>query len=162
MDRTIYATNSIRSSRHALILVPALTVLVLGILWVTILLRLQVERASVMRDTRVAARTLADALETHTAKTVHDVDEIALLVKYGYERTPQNFDLAAYRAYGLISADTALQVTIAGADGRVIASTLPFSGTVDLKDREHFRVPLSPANIGLFISQPVIGRISRQ
>jgi diguanylate cyclase (GGDEF)-like protein len=162
MDRTIYATNSIRSSRHALVLVPALTVLVLGILWVTILLRLQVEKASVMRDTRVAARTLADALETHTLKTVHDVDEIALLVKYGYERTPQTFDLAAYRAYGLITADTALQVTIAGADGRVIASTLPFSGTVDLKDREHFRVHLSPANIGLFISQPVIGRISRQ
>jgi diguanylate cyclase (GGDEF)-like protein len=162
MDRTIYATNSIRSSRHALVLVPALTVLVLGILWVTILLRLQVEKASVMRDTRVAARTLADALETHTLKTVHDVDEIALLVKYGYERTPQTFDLAAYRAYGLITADTALQVTIAGADGRVMASTLPFSGTVDLKDREHFRVHLSPANIGLFISQPVIGRISRQ
>ncbi|MFM0666496.1 diguanylate cyclase domain-containing protein [Paraburkholderia sediminicola] len=162
MDRTIYATNSIRSSRHALVLVPALTVLVLGILWVTILLRLQVEKASVMRDTRVAARTLADALETHTLKTVHDVDEIALLVKYGYERTPQTFDLAAYRAYGLITADTALQVTIAGADGRVIASTLPFSGTVDLKDREHFRVHLSPVNIGLFISQPVIGRISRQ
>lgn len=162
MDRTIYATKSTRSSRHALVLVPALTVLVLGILWVTILLRLQVEKASVMRDTRVAARTLADALETHTLKTVHDVDEIALLVKYGYERTPQSFDLAAYRAYGLITADTALQVTIAGADGRVITSTLPFTGTVDLKDREHFRVHLSPENIGLFISQPVIGRISRQ
>jgi diguanylate cyclase (GGDEF)-like protein len=162
MDRTTYATSSIRSSRHALVLVPALTVLVLGILWVTILLRLQVEKASVMRDTRVAARTLADALETHTLKTVHDVDEIALLVKYGYERSPQTFDLAAYRAYGLITADTALQVTIAGADGRVIASTLPFSGTVDLKDREHFKVHLAPANIGLFISQPVIGRISRQ
>ncbi|WNC91314.1 diguanylate cyclase [Paraburkholderia sp. FT54] len=162
MDRTTYATNSIRSSRHALVLVPALTVLVLGILWVTILLRLQVEKSAVMRDTRVAARTLADALETHTLKTVHDVDEIALLVKYGYERTPQSFDLAAYRAYGLITADTALQVTIAGADGRVIASTLPFSGMVDLKDREHFRVHLSPADIGLFISQPVIGRISGQ
>ncbi|PRX27001.1 diguanylate cyclase (GGDEF)-like protein [Paraburkholderia sp. BL18I3N2] len=162
MDRTIYATKSTRSSRHALILVPALTVLVLGILWVTILLRLQVEKASVMRDTRVAARTLADALETHTLKTIHDVDEIALLVKYGYERTPQTFDLAAYRAYGLITADTALQVTIAGADGHAIASTLPFTGTVDLKDREHFRVHLSPENIGLFISQPVIGRISKQ
>ena len=162
MDRTIYAANSTRSSRHALILVPTLTVLVLGILWVTILLRLQVEKASVMRDTRVAARTLADALETHTLKTIHDVDEIALLVKYGYERMPQTFDLAAYRAYGLITADTALQVTIAGPDGRVLTSTLPFSGTIDLKDREHFRVHLSPAHIGLFISQPVLGRISKQ
>jgi hypothetical protein len=161
MDRTIYVRTGTSSYRHALVLVPALTVLVLGILWVTILLRLQVEKSAVMRDTRVAARTLADALETHTLKTVHDVDEIALLVKYGYERMPETFNLAAYRAYGLITADTALQVTIAGAGGRVIASTLPFSGTVDLRDREHFRVHLAPVDIGLFISQPVLGRISR-
>lgn len=162
MDRTIYAASRTRSSRHALVLVPTLTVLVLGILWVTILLRLEIEKAAVMRDTRVAASTLADSLETHTLKTIHDVDEIALLVKYGCENAQQSFNLAAYRAHGLITADTALQVTIAGADGRVTASTLPFSGTIDLKDREHFRVHLSPVDIGLFISQPVLGRISKQ
>ena len=162
MQRIPYDANSRRSSHRALILVPTLTVLVLAVLWITILLRLHVEKAAVMHDTRVAAHTLADALETHTLKTIHDVDEIALLVKYGYETSRQTFDLARCQRYGLISADTALQVTLVGADGRVIASTIPFSGVVDLSDREHFRIQRQRADVGLYISQPVIGRISKQ
>lgn len=162
MNRPSHDFSSARSSRRALMLVPTLAMLILGILWVTILLRLQVEKDAVMRDTRVAARTLADALATHTLKTIHDVDEIALLVKFGYESAPRAFNLATYQAYGLISADTALQVTIAGADGWVVASTLPYSGAIDLGDREHFRIHRLNADTGLFISQPVLGRISKQ
>jgi diguanylate cyclase (GGDEF)-like protein len=144
------------------VLLPALTVLILAVLWVTILVRLRVEKAAVLHDTRVAARTVASALDTHTRKTIHDVDTIALLVKYGYESSPQTFDLKKYQAYGLVTADTALQVTLAGADGRVITSTIPFTGSIDLSDREHFRVHRDDPNVGLFISRPVIGRISKQ
>jgi diguanylate cyclase (GGDEF)-like protein len=147
---------------RAFILLPALTVLILAVLWITILVRLRVEKAAVLHDARVAARTLASALDTHTQKTIHDVDVIALLVKHGYENAPGTFDLKQYQAYGLITADTALQVTIAGADGRVIASTIPFSGSIDLSDRQHFRVHRERADVGLFLSEPLIGRISRQ
>jgi diguanylate cyclase (GGDEF)-like protein len=162
MERIPYDAHSTNTSHRALILVPTLTVLVLAVLWITILLRLHVERAAVMHDTRVAARTLADALETHTLKTIHDVDEIALLVKFGYESSPETFNLVRYQQYGLVNADTALQVTLAGANGHVIASTIPFSGAVDLSDREHFRIHQQHPDAGLFISQPVIGRISKQ
>jgi diguanylate cyclase (GGDEF)-like protein len=116
----------------------------------------------VLHDARVAARTVAGALDTHTLKTIHDVDAIALLVKYGYESSPDTFDLKKYQAYGLITADTALQVTLAGADGHVIASTIPFSGAIDLSDRKHFRVHRERDDVGLFLSEPLIGRISRQ
>ncbi|WP_180722748.1 diguanylate cyclase domain-containing protein [Paraburkholderia largidicola] len=147
---------------RAFILLPALTVLILAVLWVTILMRLRVEKAAVLHDARVAARTVAGALDTHTLKTIHDVDAIALLVKYGYESSPDTFDLKKYQAYGLITADTALQVTLAGADGHVIASTIPFSGAIDLSDRKHFRVHRERDDVGLFLSEPLIGRISRQ
>ena len=142
--------------------IPALTLLVLCVLWITILMRLQVEKASVVRDTQDAARTIARSLQTHTLKTIHDVDVIALLIKYGYETAPLTFDLARYQAYGLITADTALQVTIVGANGHVLASTLPFKGIVDLSDREHFAVHRTDPAKGLFISRPVIGRVSKQ
>ncbi|WP_052450170.1 sensor domain-containing diguanylate cyclase [Caballeronia concitans] len=147
---------------RALILLPMLTVLILAMLWVTILDRLRAEKAAAIHDAHVAARIEARALETHTLKTIHDVDEIALFVKYGYETSPATFDLKKYQAYGLVTADTALQVTIAGADGRVIVSTLPFSGDVDLSDRGHFRVHRERADVGLYLSPPVLGRISRQ
>ena len=147
---------------RAFILLPALTVLILAVLWVTILMRLRVEKTAVLHDARVAAGTVASALDTHTLKTIHDVDTIALLVKYGFESSPDTFDLKKYQAYGLITADTALQVTLAGADGHVITSTIPFSGAIDLSDRKHFRVHRERADVGLFLSEPVIGRISRQ
>jgi diguanylate cyclase (GGDEF)-like protein len=88
------------------------------------------------------------------------MDEIALLVKYGYEAAPSTFDLTPYIAHGLISTDTALQVTMTGADGHVIKSSLPFSDVVDLSDREHFRFHRANPHSGLFISRPVVGRIS--
>lgn len=162
LRRFIQRARSGRAFHRAFVLLPALTVLILAVLWVTILARLHVEKSAVLHDTRVAARTVASALDTHTRKTIHDVDTIALLVKYGYESSPQTFDLKKYQAYGLITADTALQVTLAGADGHVITSTIPFTGSVDLSDREHFRVHRDNPDTGLFISRPVIGRISRQ
>lgn len=147
---------------RALVLVPALTLLVLCVLWVTILVRLQIEKESVVRDTQDAARTIAHSLQTHTLKTIHDVDVIALLMKFGYETSPLTFDLTRYQSYGLITADTALQVTIVGPNGHVLSSTLPVKGIVDLSDREHFRVHRTSESVGLFISKPVIGRVSKQ
>lgn len=147
---------------RALVQIPALTLLVLCVLWITILVRLQIEKSAVLRDTQDAARTIARSLQIHTLKTIHDVDVIALLIKYGYETAPLAFDLARYQAYGLITADTALQVTVVGANGHVLGSTLPFKGVVDLSDREHFLVHRSNPQTGLFISRPVIGRVSKQ
>ncbi|WP_240702320.1 sensor domain-containing diguanylate cyclase [Trinickia terrae] len=149
---------------RTLLLIPALTFAVLCVLWCTILLRLEVEKAAALRDTRLAARMLADSLRTHTLKTIHDVDEIALLVKYGYEKAHdagRPFDLQSYQAHGLISSDTALQVTLVGPDGHVTMSTTPVTGVVDLSDREHFRVHRASPDVGLFISRPVIGRVSK-
>jgi len=162
MDSFRSGVDGRRARLRAFALIPVLTLLVLCVLWVTILVRLHIEKATVLRDTHDAASTLARSLKSHTLKTIHDVDTIALLIKYGYETSPQNFDLARYQAYGLITADTALQVTLVGADGHVLDSTLPFSGVVDLSDREHFRVHQSNPNVGLFVSRPVIGRVSKQ
>ena len=147
---------------RALIFIPLLTLVVLCVLWITISVRLHIEKVGVLRETEDAARTVARSLQNHTLKTVHDVDEIALLIKYGYESSPQTFDLAQYEARGLISADTALQVTVVGPDGHVLASTLKFTGVVDLSDREHFLVHRLDPEAGLFISKPVIGRVSKQ
>jgi diguanylate cyclase (GGDEF)-like protein len=162
MELDLPGVDKRTSLPRALILIPVLTLIVLCVLWITILVRLHVEKAAVLRETEDAANTLARSLQSHTVKTIHDVDEIALLIKYGYESTPATFDLAQYQARGLISADTALQVTVVGANGHVLTSTLKFTGVVDLSDREHFLVHRLNPQAGLFISQPVIGRVSKQ
>jgi diguanylate cyclase (GGDEF)-like protein/PAS domain S-box-containing protein len=56
-----------------------------------------------------------------------------------------------------------LQLSMADANGRVIASsTGPLSTPVDISDREHFRVHLGATRDALFISKPVLGRVSGQ
>lgn len=162
MEPTLPGLERGKSLPRALIFIPALTFVVLCMLWITISVRLHLEKVAVLRETEDEAQTLVRSLQNHTLKTVHDVDEIALLIKYGYESAPQTFDLSKYEARGLISADTALQVTLVGPDGRVMASTLKFTGVIDLSDREHFLVHRSNPDAGLFISKPVIGRVSKQ
>jgi diguanylate cyclase (GGDEF)-like protein len=164
MRPTPPAPNRDESKPRTLLLIPALTLLVLCVLWGTILVRLHVEKEAVLRDTHLAARTLADSLSTHTLKTIHDVDEIALVIKYGYESAlaaSRPFDLQRFQARGLINSDTALQVTLVGSDGHVTMSTSRVTGDVDLSDREHFRVHEFDPNVGLFISHPLVGRISK-
>ncbi len=44
--------------------------------------------------------------------------------------------------------------------GRYILSNLPDHRPIDLSDREHFRIHAESADVGLFVSKPVLGRAS--
>lgn len=54
------------------------------------------------------------------------------------------------------------QVAVIGADGYMLYSSLGTGEKLFLGDREHFRVHLGRASDQLFISSPVLGRVSRQ
>ncbi|EEF24802.1 conserved hypothetical protein [Ricinus communis] len=148
--------------KNPLTLIPAVTVLLLCVLWTAVLYRLHVEKNAAIREARVSVDILAQSLATHTLKAIHDMDEIALLIKFGYESAPSQFNLDAYQAHGLISSGTALQVTLVGANGHVFKSTGKLSGDVDLSDREHVAIHRRRTDVGLFISRPVMGRVSGQ
>ena len=142
--------------------VPAVAIaLVVGI-WATAVVRIQTEGREA-RDT-VAASTveMASSFSAHIAKTVHDADMVVRWVKFEYERSPATFDLAAYDQRGMISADTALQVTIVGPNGDVLQTTTPGGKQVNLSDRPHFLIHQANPEAGLYISQPVLGRVSNQ
>jgi diguanylate cyclase (GGDEF)-like protein len=54
-----------------------------------------------------------------------------------------------------------VQLSMADANGRLLASsTGPLTTPVDISDREHFQVHLGAARDDLFISKPVVGRVS--
>src|SRR5260370_420383 len=62
---------------------------------------------------------------------------------------------------GRISADTALQVTLVGANGEIMQTTTPNAKQVNLSDRPHFLIHQANPEAGLYISQPVVGRVSK-
>jgi diguanylate cyclase (GGDEF)-like protein len=140
----------------------AVAIIFIAVIWSAVIVRIQTERQET-RDAAVAASAqLASAFAQHISKTVHDADAVVSWVKYEYERSPSTFDLGKYQRQGLISADTALQVTLIGAYGEVMQTTTSNAKQVNLSDRPHFLIHQANADAGLYISQPVVGRVSKQ
>ncbi|RKP44971.1 bifunctional diguanylate cyclase/phosphodiesterase [Trinickia fusca] len=151
------------SRRRALIAIPVLGVLVLALLWTVISARLSVERDTTYREATASAAILSAALEQHTVKAIHQVDQITRFVKYEFEKNPGRFELAGTVEKGVVQSDTLVQVSIIDEHGMLIASTAePNPVPIDLSDREHFKVHEHENDDQLYISKPVLGRISHQ
>jgi diguanylate cyclase (GGDEF)-like protein len=152
-----------RSRRRALIAIPALGLLVLVLLWTVISARLSVEHDSTYREAAASAAILSSALEQHTIKAIHQVDQITRFVKFEFEKNPERFDLRSTVEKGVVQSDTLVQVAIINEHGMLVASTAEANpAPIDLSDREHFKVHEHENDDQLFISAPVLGRISHQ
>ena len=149
--------------RRALLAIPALGALVLVLLWTVIFARLSVERDAAKHESMASAAILSSALEQHTVKAIHQVDQITRFVKYEFENTRGQFDLARTVERGVVQSDTLVQVAIIDENGRLRATTAESNPKpVDLSDREHFKVHALSNDDLLYISKPVLGRVSRQ
>ncbi|CAB3771138.1 bifunctional diguanylate cyclase/phosphodiesterase [Paraburkholderia humisilvae] len=149
------------SRRRALLAIPALGVLVLVLLWTVIFARLSVEKDSTYREAMASAGILSAALEQHTVKAIHQVDQITRFVKYEFEKSPGHFDLASTVEKGVVQSETLVQVSLIDEHGKLVASTAePNPKPIDLSDREHFKVHEHENDDQLYISKPVLGRVS--
>ncbi|WP_277185579.1 EAL domain-containing protein [Caballeronia sp. BR00000012568055] len=147
--------------RRLLLAIPVLGTIVLVILWAVIFARLSVEREATTHESMSSAAILSSALEQHTIKAIHQVDQITRFVKYEYEKSPDNFDLIATVEKGVVQSDTLVQVALIDETGMLIATTAdPHPKPIDLSDREHFKVHLHSNDDLLYISRPVRGRVS--
>ncbi|GAB7523490.1 bifunctional diguanylate cyclase/phosphodiesterase [Paraburkholderia sp. 2C] len=149
------------SRRRALLAIPALGVLVLVLLWTVIFARLSVEKESTYREAMASAGILSAALEQHTVKAIHQVDQITRFVKFELEKSPSRFDLASTVEKGVVQSETLVQVSLIDEHGKLIANTAEAKPRpIDLSDREHFKVHEHENDDQLYISKPVLGRVS--
>ncbi|TAL92536.1 MAG: EAL domain-containing protein [Paraburkholderia sp.] len=149
------------SRRRALLAIPALGVLVLILLWVVIFARLSVEKETTYREAMASSAILSAALEQHTVKAIHQVDQITRFVKYEFEKAPDHFDLSSTVEKGVVQSETLVQVSLIDEHGKLIANTAdPNPKPIDLSDREHFKVHEHENDDALYISKPVLGRLS--
>lgn len=102
---------------------------------------------------------LARAFEEHIVTTIGGLDQLTLLVKLEYEERGTKINLAALLNRLSIPKSVVNQLAVIDRHGYVTASSLPFTRT-NLSDREHYGVHLAQDNGKLFISKPVLGRVS--
>ncbi|WJF91685.1 EAL domain-containing protein [Paraburkholderia bonniea] len=147
--------------RRALLAIPLLGVLVLVLLWTVISTRLAVEKEATYRESVASAAILSAALEQHTIKAIHQVDQITRFVKYEFEKAPEKFELASTIEKGVVPSETLIQVSLIDQHGMLMANTeSPHIQPLNLSDRAHFKVHQEHNTDELYISKPVLGRIS--
>lgn len=108
------------------------------------------------------AQTLARSLEEQLRRTLGAVDQTLFYVRDTYTRTPNDFNLAEWQQNGRYLGNSAFQVSVVDHEGFVLSSNLGTAGSINISDREHFKVHLEKTTDQLFISKPVFGRLSQK
>ena len=106
---------------------------------------------------------LARAFEENIIRLIQAYDQILLFARSTYTKNPEAFDLIEWAHRQQFSSEAGFQIVIINETGVLAASTLGMpESPMDLSDREHFQVHLHGDKDELFISKPVLGRVSNK
>jgi diguanylate cyclase (GGDEF)-like protein len=120
------------------ILFPILSVLLLGVLWAAIGGMVRLEYANARSAATVATQKLTETYEAQIVRAVREIDRTLNAVAYAYSLRGYQSALTDLRGRGLLLPDFLFTISIADADGRIVASTAADNG-VDIADTDYFR-----------------------
>ncbi len=134
--------------------------LLIAACWLHVFSLIGADRARTGADAEHNLANLTRVTQEHAARTLRSADQTLRFVKARYEEAGTGLDLKALTQQGVIDSEIFNQVAVIDARGMLQLSNLPLGGSLDLSDREHFKVHQASDQIGLFISKPMIGRAS--
>lgn len=144
-------------------LIPELAAILacVAVVWGAVSFALWQARVAAVQSARQQTATLARAFAESTGRISADRDRELLSLRASFAEKGNAFDLAEWLRTQSSPDHMTLQIGIANRAGVVTQNSVPMNGQrIDLADREHFRVHLDPDRDAIFISQPVIGRIT--
>ncbi|MFZ2855358.1 MAG: EAL domain-containing protein [Rhodocyclaceae bacterium] len=150
------------SSLSLHLLIGLLAALLLLAVWLHTLALIGEDRSRTVASAENDLVNLARVSEEHAERTLYSVDQTLRLVIGQYREHSGKVNLKAMGEEGIFDSRILVQVAILDAQGLLQLSNLPFSGRIDLSDREHFKTHRLPGRDELFISRPVLGRASGQ
>jgi diguanylate cyclase (GGDEF)-like protein len=121
---------------EAQIFLPALTILLLGLIWAGTLNLIKIERTNATVASAAAARDLVNTYEAQVIRAVREIDQTLKVVKYSSEAKDAGAALSELKARGLLPPDLLFQVGVVDREGKVVASTRPtqaFSAPPELR-----------------------------
>ena len=152
----------LRSCMHIILIWPSMCVLAGLLMWGLIHTKLADERAVLEREALKHAASLSQAYAEQIARTVEQIDQITLNVKYGWESSNGRLKLEQQRDQGLYPAASRLFVTVLDRRGMIVSSTIDFDPLTDHSARPYFQSHRASPVADLLISAPAFGmRIKR-
>lgn len=149
------------TNRNSTIWMPLFLILLpILVVWITIVSHLAQERRLSERAGIENAANLARGFGENVQRLIDGVDQLIKVLRNARARDPVTFDLPTLVPAGEALNGLTLQISMTDRNGVVVASNLPVTGRVDLSDREHIKVHFNTDRDDLFISKPVLGRVS--
>lgn len=137
-------------------------IVLIALVWVFTFQSINKER---QQTEQAAQRTLANIsrlTQEHASRTLRESDQALQLIRRAYERSGEALDLGNIVAQGLVDANIFHLVGIIDAHGIYRLSNLPQTPPVDLSDRAHYKVHVEKDSGQVFVSEPVLGRVSKK
>lgn len=134
--------------------------LLLGALWLQTFDLIDEDRSRTLAGAESDIVNLARLSQEHAERTFYSADQTLRQVLGQYREHEGKIDLKAMARDGVFDSRILVQAALIDAQGILQQSTVPFSGRIDLSDREHFKVHQRNGGDELFISSPTLGRAS--
>jgi PAS domain S-box-containing protein len=133
------------------------------LLWSMLLFDLHGLHQQISTNSRIQIENLVRAFAEEVKSSVSTVDIALIDLRDAWLTNQNNFAAAVQRRQAYFPKDVGFQVAIINANGVLtFSSTDPRSKPMDLSDREHFQVHRDQSTDRLFISKPIIGRVSQR
>ncbi|HEY4073559.1 MAG TPA: ATP-binding protein [Herbaspirillum sp.] len=113
------------------------------------------------RQVRVETANLANALSEQVNRVLREADQLARMIEWEVQKNGLALPLQDYARHGAIKMDVFFQISVIDPNGNLTASTRPEFPKINVRDREYFLVHATRDSDELFISKPLIGRVSR-
>jgi len=136
------------------------TLALIGLYWSFLEASSQRLRSASLAESEVAVQRLANAVASQIGATLGGIDFALGYLRDSAPASQRDFDAAAAVIDAMFPRGAVLQIAVVDAQGMLRFSNQPNAPKVNVADREHFRAQLLPGRDEMFISAPVVGRVT--
>lgn len=135
--------------------------LLIAVLWLAVGIELRHDAATTRASVETQVTNLARAFEEHVLRTTSGIDQALQHLRAEIEHDPKSLDRQVTLLRRSLPREFVVQIGTIDASGRLAYSDLGLPPEPsNLGDREHFKFHRDTAEDVLFITKPVLGRVS--
>jgi diguanylate cyclase (GGDEF)-like protein len=139
---------------------PIVCCVLAALLWLAMLSQLDTEKKAVEQRALQDASVLAKAYAHHLTRTLEQVDQVTLLIKYEWNEARRPLRLEDFLHKGIFPLSQFAFVTIIDRRGKTVTSTLPVAQNASFADRDYFHFHASDRSQALRVGTLATGRVS--